>query len=48
MQFMEWFIAEQCEEEKDAKDLVEKYRLFAKEGGFGLYHLDSEMKSREA
>ena len=46
MQFMDWFIAEQCEEEKDAKGLVDKYQLFAKEGGFGLYHLDSEMKSR--
>lgn len=46
MQFMEWFIAEQCEEEKNAKELVDKYQLFAKEGGFGLYHLDSEMKSR--
>ena len=46
MQFIDWFIAEQCEEEKDAKGLVDKYQLFAKEGGFGLYHLDSEMKSR--
>ena len=46
MQFMDWFIAEQCEEEKDAKGLVDKYQLFAKEGGFGLYHLDNEMKSR--
>lgn len=48
MQFMEWFIEEQCEEEKNAKDLVTKYELFAKDGGFGLYHLDSELKSRKA
>ena len=48
MQFMDWFIEEQCEEEKNAKDLVTKYELFAKDGGFGLYHLDSELKSRKA
>lgn len=48
MQFMEWFIEEQCEEEKNAKDLITKYELFAKDGGFGLYHLDSELKSRKA
>ena len=32
MQFMEWFIAEQCEEEKDAKDLVEKVQAL-RQGG---------------
>lgn len=48
MQFLEWFISEQLEEEKDATDLVRKYDLFAKDGGFGLYHLDSELKQRQS
>jgi len=46
MQFLQWFIEEQCEEEKDAGDLVKKYNVFAKDGGMGLYHLDSEFGSR--
>lgn len=48
MQFLEWFIGEQGEEEKNAKDLITKYELFAKDGGFGLYHLDAELKARKA
>lgn len=47
MQFLEWFIEEQCEEEKNASDLIKKYELFAKDGGMGLYHLDSELKGRK-
>jgi ferritin len=46
MQFLQWFIEEQCEEEKDAGDLVKKYNVFAKDGGMGLYHLDSEFANR--
>jgi len=46
MQFLQWFIEEQCEEEKDAGDLVKKYEVFAKDGGMGLYHLDAEFGSR--
>ncbi len=44
---MDWFISEQCKEEKNAKDLITKYELFAKDGGFGLYNLDNEMKARK-
>lgn len=43
----DWFISEQCKEEKNAKDLITKYELFAKDGGFGLYNLDNEMKARK-
>jgi ferritin len=46
MQFLQWFIEEQCEEEKDAGDLVKMYENFAKDGGMGLYHLDREFGSR--
>ncbi len=47
MQFLEWFIKEQCEEEKNASDLIKKYELFAKDGGMGLYHLDTELRGRK-
>ena len=43
-QFLEWFIAEQCEEEKNAKELVDRYDLFA--DSRGLYLLNAELKAR--
>lgn len=43
MHFLDWYIAEQIEEEKTSTDLLQKYDLFAKEGGFGLYQLDREL-----
>ncbi len=45
MQFLDWFIKEQGEEEKNADDNVKKYDLFAGDPK-GLYMLDNEMKSR--
>lgn len=41
--FIQWFIAEQMEEEKTAKELLSKYDLFGKDGGLGLYELDKEL-----
>ncbi|SHJ41931.1 ferritin [Lutispora thermophila] len=45
MQFLDWFIKEQGEEEKNADENVKKYDLFAGDPK-GLYMLDSEMKTR--
>jgi ferritin len=45
MQFLDWFLKEQVEEEKNADDNVKKYDLFANDPK-GLYLLDSEMKTR--
>lgn len=44
-QFLDWFVAEQMEEEKNADDNIKRYDLFAKDGK-GLYSLDSEFGSR--
>ncbi len=45
MQFLDWFIKEQGEEEKNADDNVKKYDLFAGDPK-GLYMLDNELKAR--
>ena len=45
MQFLDWFIKEQGEEEKNADDNIKKYDLFGSDPK-GLYMLDSEMKAR--
>lgn len=45
MQFLDWFIKEQGEEEKNADDNIKKYDLFAGDPK-GLYMVDSEMKAR--
>lgn len=45
MQFLDWFVKEQAEEEDTADDLVKKYELFGKDSK-GLYMLDSELSGR--
>lgn len=45
MQFLDWFVKEQAEEEENADDNVKKYELFGSDAK-GLYMLDSEMKAR--
>ena len=45
MQFLDWFIKEQGEEEKNADDNIKKFDLFGSDPK-GLYMLDSEMKAR--
>ena len=45
MQFLDWFIKEQNEEEKNADELVQKYELFGKDSK-GLYMMDQEMAGR--
>ncbi|MFA5561933.1 MAG: ferritin [Eubacteriales bacterium] len=45
LEFLNWFIKEQGEEEKNADENIRKYDLFGKDPK-GLYLLDSEMKAR--
>ncbi len=45
MQFLDWFISEQGEEEKNADDLITKMELFGGDSK-GLYMLNSELKAR--
>lgn len=44
-QFLDWFIKEQGEEEKNAQDLITKMELFGNDPK-SLYMLDNELKSR--
>lgn len=44
-QFLEWFVAEQGEEEKSTGDLIAKFDLFGGDPK-GLYLLNSELKTR--
>lgn len=45
MQFLDWFIKEQGEEEKNAEDMIRKYELFGHEAK-GLYALNQELAAR--
>lgn len=45
MQFFDWFVKEQGEEEKNAKDLIQKYELFGSDAQ-GLYALNQELLAR--
>ncbi|MDF2609943.1 MAG: ferritin [Lachnospiraceae bacterium] len=45
MQFLDWFIKEQGEEEKNSDENIKKYDLFAGDPK-GLYMLDNELKTR--
>jgi ferritin len=45
MQFLDWFVKEQGEEEKNSTDLIKKYELFGNDPK-GLYMLDQEMAAR--
>jgi ferritin len=43
--FLQWFIAEQVEEEESASDMVNKFKL-ASDAPAGLYQLDKELAAR--
>ena len=45
MQFLDWFIKEQGEEEKNADDLIKKMELFGHDAK-GLYALNQELAAR--
>ncbi|MHB8961967.1 MAG: ferritin [Saccharofermentanales bacterium] len=44
-QFLDWFIKEQGEEEKNADELIQKFKLFGQDSK-GLYLLDAELMTR--
>lgn len=45
MQFLDWFVKEQLEEEKNAEDMITKMELFGNDSK-GLYMLDAEYAAR--
>jgi ferritin len=45
MQFLDWFVKEQGEEEKNAESLVKKFELYGGDPR-SLYMLDNEMAAR--
>lgn len=45
MQFLDWFVKEQLEEEKNADDMIKKFELFGSDPK-GLYALDAEYAGR--
>lgn len=45
MQFLDWFIKEQGEEEKNAEDMIRKFKMFGHEAK-GLYALNQELAAR--
>ena len=45
MQFLDWFVKEQGEEETNAENLIKKYELFCGDPK-GLYMVDSELGTR--
>lgn len=45
MQFLDWFVKEQAEEEDNADSMVSKFELFGSDAK-GLYMLDSELAGR--
>ena len=45
MQFLDWFVKEQCEEEDNCNEMIKRYDLFAGDPK-GLYNLDAEYGAR--
>ena len=45
MQFLDWFVKEQLEEEKNSDDMIKKMELFGNDSK-GLYSLDAEYAAR--
>lgn len=44
--FLSWYVEEQREEEKNSKELLDKFELYAKDGA-GLHALNKELGERE-
>lgn len=45
--FLQWFILEQLEEEKNADDLITRYDLFASDSKVGLYQMNKDLSMRK-
>lgn len=46
IRFLDWYVNEQAEEEKNAHELIGRYEIFAKDCDAGLYQLDQELGKR--
>lgn len=46
MDFLDWFIAEQFEEEHEARKMIQQFELFGNSSE-GLYHIDHELSKRK-
>ncbi|MEE3362136.1 MAG: ferritin [Anaerovoracaceae bacterium] len=46
MQFLDWFVKEQCEEEENAEGMIRKYGLFGSDPK-GLFELNKELLERK-
>lgn len=44
--FLLWFVNEQVEEEKNAREIIDKLKLIGKDG-YGIYQFDKEMGQRK-
>ncbi len=44
--FLQWFVAEQVEEEATASEVIDKFRLADTGGGGGMFMLDRELATR--
>lgn len=44
--FLQWFVSEQVEEEENARTVIDQLKLISLEKGAGLYMLDKEMTTR--
>jgi ferritin len=45
-QFLQWFVNEQVEEEKNAEQILGQLKVMGKQPGAALYMLDKEMAAR--
>lgn len=45
MEFLNWFVSEQAEEEKNANEMIDKFKLFGQDSN-GLYQLNQELSTR--
>ena len=45
MKFLDWYVEEQGEEEKNASDLINKFELFGHDAKV-LYQLNNELRQR--
>lgn len=47
MEFLQWFIKEQAEEEKNAQELIDEYGGFCSECGCGVYMMNKQLAERK-
>jgi len=45
--FLQWYVTEQVEEEKNAMDILQKFQLLGREEGPGIFQFDAALKERK-